>query len=41
VAAEDTNGRGLVLVESLADDWGVCPHESGKSVWFELGGRAA
>ncbi|MFF1487034.1 ATP-binding protein [Streptomyces sp. NPDC058319] len=41
VAAEDTNGRGLVLVESLADDWGVCPHEIGKSVWFELGGRAA
>ncbi|EYT83129.1 MULTISPECIES: ATP-binding protein [unclassified Streptomyces] len=41
VAAEDTNGRGLVLVESLADDWGVCPHEVGKSVWFELGARAA
>ncbi|MFD7433144.1 ATP-binding protein [Streptomyces sp. NPDC059861] len=33
---ENTHGRGLVLVESLADAWGVRPHESGKSVWFEL-----
>ncbi|MEU5086307.1 ATP-binding protein [Streptomyces sp. NPDC021356] len=41
VAAEDTGGRGLVLVESLADDWGVCPHDVGKSVWFELGARQA
>ncbi|MEU6477570.1 ATP-binding protein [Streptomyces sp. NPDC047017] len=41
VAGEDTNGRGLFLVESLADDWGVCPHGVGKSVWFELGDRAA
>ncbi|WP_186778782.1 ATP-binding protein [Streptomyces salinarius] len=32
-----TNGRGLFLVESLADDWGVRPCEAGKSVWFELG----
>ncbi len=32
-----TNGRGLVLVESLADDWGVRPCGAGKSVWFELG----
>ncbi|WP_437036224.1 ATP-binding protein [Streptomyces sp. enrichment culture] len=34
---ESTNGRGLVLVESLADDWGVRPCGAGKSVWFELG----
>ncbi|MFI9612324.1 ATP-binding protein [Streptomyces sp. NPDC052023] len=33
---ENTHGRGLVLVESLADAWGVRPHEVGKSVWFEL-----
>ncbi|MGW1544684.1 ATP-binding protein [Streptomyces sp. NPDC002309] len=33
---ENTHGRGLVLVESLADAWGVRPHERGKSVWFEL-----
>ncbi|MFF2199770.1 ATP-binding protein [Streptomyces sp. NPDC058145] len=38
---EDTNGRGLVLVESLADSWGVRPHGVGKSVWFELGAEAA
>nr|WP_164883734.1 ATP-binding protein [Streptomyces sp. S10(2018)] len=37
---ESTNGRGLVLVESLADDWGVRPCEAGKSVWFELGAEA-
>ncbi|WP_254394735.1 ATP-binding protein [Streptomyces sp. AC512_CC834] len=40
-AEERTNGRGLVLVESLADDWGVRPCEVGKSVWFELGAEAA
>lgn len=38
---EGTNGRGLVLVESLADDWGVRPCTVGKSVWFELGAEAA
>ncbi|AKN72984.1 MULTISPECIES: ATP-binding protein [Streptomyces] len=37
----DTHGRGLVLVESLADAWGVRPHGVGKSVWFELGAEAA
>ncbi|MFJ5261845.1 ATP-binding protein [Streptomyces sp. NPDC088387] len=36
-----TNGRGLVLVESLADAWGVRPHGVGKAVWFELGAHAA
>ncbi|MBV7695909.1 ATP-binding protein [Streptomyces sp. TRM70350] len=35
-ADEHTHGRGLVLVESLADAWGVRPHGVGKSVWFEL-----
>jgi anti-sigma regulatory factor (Ser/Thr protein kinase) len=38
---EDTHGRGLVLVESLADAWGVRPHGVGKAVWFELGAEAA
>ncbi|WP_181797646.1 ATP-binding protein [Streptomyces sp. WELS2] len=38
---DDTHGRGLVLVESLADAWGVRPHGVGKSVWFELGTEAA
>ncbi|MER6978980.1 ATP-binding protein [Streptomyces carpinensis] len=41
VADADTHGRGLLLVQSLADAWGVCPHEVGKSVWFELGAQAA
>ncbi|WP_142214959.1 ATP-binding protein [Streptomyces sp. SLBN-118] len=35
----DTHGRGLVLVESLADAWGVQTHGVGKVVWFELHGR--
>lgn len=38
---DDTHGRGLVLVESLADEWGVRRHDVGKSVWFELNGGAA
>jgi len=40
-ADEGTHGRGLVLVQSLADEWGVRPHDVGKSVWFELNGGAA
>lgn len=32
-----TTGRGLLLVERLASDWGVTPSAAGKSVWFELG----
>ncbi|OLZ67495.1 hypothetical protein AV521_24355 [Streptomyces sp. IMTB 2501] len=38
---DDTHGRGLVLVQSLADAWGVRPHGVGKSVWFELGAEGA
>lgn len=38
---DDTHGRGLMLVRSLADAWGVRPHGVGKSVWFELGAEAA
>lgn len=29
-------GRGLRLLEELADEWGVQPHPRGKTVWFEL-----
>ncbi|MFJ1702488.1 ATP-binding protein [Kitasatospora sp. NPDC088346] len=32
-----TSGRGLLLVESLADDWGVHLRGDGKVTWFELG----
>ncbi|RKE18492.1 ATP-binding protein [Streptomyces sp. TLI_171] len=31
-----TNGRGLLLVEALADDWGVQLRGDGKVTWFEL-----
>ena len=41
IADDGTNGRGLVLVQSLADAWGVLPHGVGKSVWFELDSDAA
>lgn len=40
-ADDGTHGRGLVLVQSLADAWGVQPHGVGKAVWFELGAEAA
>ena len=40
-ASESTHGRGLVLVQSLADAWGVRAHGVGKSVWFELDAEAA
>ncbi|MBO4260682.1 ATP-binding protein, partial [Streptomyces griseorubiginosus] len=33
---DGTHGRGLVLVQSLADAWGVRAHGVGKAVWFEL-----
>lgn len=38
VGSRDTSGRGLHLVEALADRWGVDPDERGlgKTVWFEL-----
>ncbi|CAL9393328.1 hypothetical protein SUDANB145_01311 [Streptomyces sp. enrichment culture] len=35
-AGDSTSGRGLLLVQSLADAWGVRAHAVGKSVWFEL-----
>ena len=33
---DDPNGRGLFIVRSLAQDWGVVEHAPGKSVWFSL-----
>jgi anti-sigma regulatory factor (Ser/Thr protein kinase) len=29
-------GRGMALVDSIAREWGVVPHPSGKVVWFRL-----
>jgi anti-sigma regulatory factor (Ser/Thr protein kinase) len=31
-----SSGRGLVLIELLADTWGVTPRGEGKSIWFEI-----
>ncbi|MFI6845054.1 ATP-binding protein [Kitasatospora sp. NPDC050467] len=31
-----TSGRGLILVEALADAWGWRPAQAGKVVWFEF-----
>ncbi|MFG2354941.1 SpoIIE family protein phosphatase [Streptomyces sp. NPDC048521] len=31
-----SSGRGLMLIELLADAWGVDPRGRGKSIWFEL-----
>ena len=35
---EALNGRGLVLVDGLANGWGVQSTENGKRVWFSLEG---
>lgn len=34
--ADASTGRGLLLVEELAEDWGAEPAGRGKVVWFEL-----
>lgn len=34
---DDEDGRGLQLVDVLADAWGWQPSSDGKHVWFELG----
>lgn len=33
---EDTGGRGLILVQAMAEAWGVTPIPHGKRVWFEF-----
>jgi anti-sigma regulatory factor (Ser/Thr protein kinase) len=32
----DEHGRGVMLVEQLASDWGVDVHDTGKTIWFEV-----
>jgi anti-sigma regulatory factor (Ser/Thr protein kinase) len=32
----ERSGRGLQIVEGLAEDWGVTPSPDGKLVWFTL-----
>ncbi|WP_307866071.1 ATP-binding protein [Streptomyces smyrnaeus] len=34
--ADEETGRGLLLVEALADDCGVTEHVVGKSVWLHF-----
>ena len=34
-------GRGLMLVERMAADWGAEPTANGKVVWFEVDGTSA
>ncbi|WP_399224890.1 ATP-binding protein [Streptomyces sp. TRM49041] len=36
VTDDGTHGRGLLLVQALADAWGVQAQSVGKVVWFEL-----
>jgi hypothetical protein len=31
-----SSGRGLMLLELLADRWGVQPRGEGKCIWFEM-----
>ncbi|WP_420036239.1 ATP-binding protein [Streptomyces sp. cg28] len=38
---ENENGRGLLLVEALADKWGVGERDPGKEVWCEFGSGTA
>jgi anti-sigma regulatory factor (Ser/Thr protein kinase) len=33
---ENSRGRGMAMVEAIADRWGVEDHRGGKRVWFEL-----
>ncbi len=35
-AGEDTGGRGLELVDGLADRWGWQPEGAGKQIWCEI-----
>ncbi|MDJ0340315.1 SpoIIE family protein phosphatase [Streptomyces sp. H10-C2] len=36
-----SSGRGLLLIEELADAWGVDPRGDGKTIWFEIYEAAA
>ncbi|MFH0518534.1 ATP-binding protein [Streptomyces sp. M41] len=35
-ASDDENGRGMALLQALADKWGAEPMQGGKKVWFTL-----
>jgi anti-sigma regulatory factor (Ser/Thr protein kinase) len=35
-ASGESNGRGILLIETLAASWGVTEHHGGKRVWARL-----
>ena len=35
-SGERTAGRGIVILEALADRWGIASQEWGKAVWFTM-----
>jgi anti-sigma regulatory factor (Ser/Thr protein kinase) len=35
-APDEPGGRGMLIVDRLADDWGAELHSGGKTVWFEI-----
>ena len=35
-SATATTGRGVEVLDSLADAWGWCPDLDGKTVWFQV-----
>jgi anti-sigma regulatory factor (Ser/Thr protein kinase) len=35
-AERESSGRGLRIVEAMADAWGIIPVANGKTVWFTL-----
>jgi len=37
LSQERPRGRGLRMVQAIADRWGSEDHQGGKRVWFELG----
>ncbi|WP_329521370.1 ATP-binding protein [Spirillospora sp. NBC_01491] len=36
VPLDATSGRGLMIVEALADTWGTRADDAGRTVWFEV-----
>jgi anti-sigma regulatory factor (Ser/Thr protein kinase) len=36
-----TSGRGLGIVDTLADRWGIIPTSDGKTIWFEIDVRTS
>jgi anti-sigma regulatory factor (Ser/Thr protein kinase) len=37
----EPHGRGLLIVDTLANDWGNTVRDDGKTVWFEIDVRTA